>query len=94
MEIGDERDERMSDVRLQRSADGTKVGVAIARPEGEMVLWFAEEGSPSAGLSDPTATAATITQRTPRAGCVSDAARDGEDPSLRSSVNANSICLQ
>lgn len=48
MEIGDERDERMSDVRLRRSADGTKVGVAIARPEGEMVLWFTEEGAPSA----------------------------------------------
>jgi hypothetical protein len=47
MEIGDESDERMSDVRLQRSADGRKVGVAIARPEGPMVLWFAEEGPTS-----------------------------------------------
>ena len=47
MEIGDESDERMSDVRLQRSADRGKVGVAIARPEGRMVLWFGEEGAPS-----------------------------------------------
>jgi hypothetical protein len=47
MEIADEADERMSDVRLQRSADGKKVGVAIARPEGEMTLWFAAEGAAS-----------------------------------------------
>jgi hypothetical protein len=37
----------MSDVRLRRSADGSKAGVAIARPEGELVLWFAEEGPAS-----------------------------------------------
>jgi hypothetical protein len=47
MEIGDEGDERMSDVRVQRSADGKKFGVAIARPEGELTLWFAKEGTPS-----------------------------------------------
>jgi hypothetical protein len=44
LEIGEESDQRMSDVRLQRSADHTKVGVAIARPEGRMVLWFAQQG--------------------------------------------------
>lgn len=47
LEIGDEGDSRMSDVRLLRSSDGRKVGVAVARPEGEMVLWFAQEGTPS-----------------------------------------------
>ena len=44
LEIGDESDQRMSGVRLQRSSDRTKVGVAIARPEGRMVLWFAQQG--------------------------------------------------
>jgi hypothetical protein len=45
LEIGDERDERMSEVRLQRS--GAKVGVAVARPDGAVTLWFAEQGAPS-----------------------------------------------
>jgi hypothetical protein len=47
LEIAEEGDGRMSDVRLQHSADGSKVGVAIARPDGAMTLWFAPQGAPS-----------------------------------------------
>jgi hypothetical protein len=47
MEIGEESDNRMSDVRLQRSADGKRLGVAIARPEGSTVVWFTAAGEPS-----------------------------------------------
>jgi hypothetical protein len=47
MEIGEERDERMSDVQLQRSADGKRVGVGIARPDGKVTLWFTTEGPAS-----------------------------------------------
>jgi hypothetical protein len=47
MEIAEERDERMSDVRLQRSADGRRAGVVVARPEGRLMLWFALDGAPS-----------------------------------------------
>jgi hypothetical protein len=47
VEIGEERDERMSDVQLQRSADGKRVGVGIARPDGKVTLWFTPEGPAS-----------------------------------------------
>jgi len=47
MEIGDERDQKMSDVRLQRSSDGKKAGVTIQRPEGRVTLSFATQGPAS-----------------------------------------------
>jgi hypothetical protein len=47
LEIAEEGTGRMSDVRLQHSADGAKVGVSIARPDGAMTLWFAPQGGPS-----------------------------------------------
>jgi hypothetical protein len=51
LEIGGEDDQRMSDVRLRRSADGARVGVALARRGGEAVLWFAAEGALSVDLA-------------------------------------------
>lgn len=46
LEIGEEGDTRMSPVRLRRAGTG-RVGVAVARPEGEVGLWFALEGKPA-----------------------------------------------
>lgn len=46
LEIGEEGDTRMSPVRLRRAGKG-RVGVAVARPEGEVGLWFALEGKPA-----------------------------------------------